>query len=96
MICAANVDKGCNVAQSVIQSCHQAACLEKTGEKRYPSINGKPLSTMIALVMKHFFSCQRYPCLKMEKSMSYRSFCIMCHYDQMILHFVVQIRDRLT
>ena len=24
--------------------------------------------------MKHFFSCQRYPCLKMEKSMSYRPF----------------------
>ena len=56
MICGAIVDKGCNVAQSVIQSCHQAACLGKTGEKRYPSINIKPLSTMISLVMKHFFS----------------------------------------
>ena len=33
----------------------KAACLGKTGEKRYPSINIKPLSTMIALVMKHFF-----------------------------------------
>ena len=55
MIRGAIVDKGCNVAQSVMQSCHQAACLEKTGEKRYPSINGKPLSTMFALAMKHFF-----------------------------------------
>ena len=41
----------------------KAACLGKTGEKLYPSINTKPLSMMIALVMKHFFSCQKYPYL---------------------------------
>ena len=32
MICGTIVDKGCNVAQSVIQSCHQA-CFGKTGKK---------------------------------------------------------------
>ena len=62
MTCGAIIDKGCNIARSVIQSCHQA-CLRKMGKKRYPSINVKPLSTMITLFMKHFISCQRHPCL---------------------------------
>ena len=56
----------CNVAQSVIQSCHQAARLGKTGEKRYPSINGKPLSKMIALVMKLFSLAKDIHALKWD------------------------------
>ena len=36
MTCGAIVDKGCNVAQSVIQSCHQSSMLRENGRETLP------------------------------------------------------------
>ena len=55
MTCGAIVDKDQTLHSQLYSRAIKAACLGKTGEKRYPSINIKPLSTMIALVMNHFF-----------------------------------------
>ena len=36
MTCGAIVDKGCNVAQSVIQSCHQSSMFRENGRETLP------------------------------------------------------------
>ena len=46
------VDKVVTLHNQLYSRAIKAACLGKTGEKRYPSINRMLLSTMIALVMK--------------------------------------------
>ena len=71
MACGTIVDNAVTLHSQLYSRAIKAACLGKTEEKRYASINIKPLSTMIALVMKHFFSLAKdihallYYCLDM-------------------------------
>ena len=64
MTCGAIVDKDCNVAQSVIQSCHQSSMFREKGRETLPFHKYKAfVYDDCASHEAFFFSCQRYPCI---------------------------------